>query len=68
MELKAGDVVCLKSDKDMLSMQRMVIADIQDKICYCVWMKDGEIKSTQLLTITLMHCDEAYRDTTVELV
>lgn len=68
MELKAGDVVCLKSDKDMPSMQRMVIADIRDQICSCVWMKDGEIKSTQLLTITLMHCDEAYSNTVMELV
>lgn len=68
MELKVGDVVCLKSDKFMQSVQPMVISEIEGEDCWCTWMKDGEVKTYNFASITLMRYDEAYRDTTMELV
>lgn len=57
-KFNVGDVVCLKSDKDMPFPQRMTINAIDENGAYsCVWFKDGEIRGASFNPEALTICD-----------
>ena len=57
-QFKVGDVVCLKSDKDMYTFQRMTINGIDaDGVCSCVWFKEGEIRGASFSPDALTLCN-----------
>ena len=44
-QISKGDVVCLKSDLDSYSFQRMTVEDIDNNgTCHCVWFNNGEVR------------------------
>lgn len=57
-QFKVGDVVCLKSDKEMYTYQRMTVNGIDsDGTCSCVWFKEGEIRGATFAADALTNCD-----------
>lgn len=57
-QFKVGDVVCLKSDGDMIVYQRMTINAINEDGSYsCVWFKNGEIRGASFSPDALMLCN-----------